>query len=120
MYEALAAIEKIRDPSAGPRIVYLLRDLDDKVQTTAIETAGLLRTTEALPTLRSVVASPRNIKAERAALQAIAMMPEPQDRDLMVRELASKDDRVRAAAAEGLGRLGNPGGCARIGSGMAR
>jgi hypothetical protein len=108
MYEALAAMETIRDPSAGPRIVYLLRDLDDRVQTTAIETTGLLRTKEALPTLRSVVASPRNTKVERAALQAVAMMPEPQDRDLLLRELASKDDRVRAAAAEGLGRLANP------------
>jgi HEAT repeat protein len=108
MYEALAAMEKIRDPSAGPRIVYLLRDLDDRVQTTAIETTGLLRTKEALPTLRTVVASPRNTKVERAALQAVAMMPEPQDRDLLLREIASKDDRVRAAAAEGLGRLANP------------
>jgi HEAT repeat protein len=108
MYEALVAMEKIRDPSAGPRVIYLLRDLDDRVQTTAIETVGILRTQDALPTLRSVIASPRNTKVERAALQSLAMMPQPQDRDLLLHELASKDDRVRAAAAEGLGRLGNP------------
>jgi len=103
MYEALVALEKTRDVSAGPRVVYLLRDLDDRVQTTAIETVGLLRTKEALPTLRGIVGSPRNVKVERSALFAIAMMPEPQDRDLLLRELAAKDDRVRAAAAEGLG-----------------
>ena len=40
MYESLAAMQKIRDPQAGPKITYLLRDLDDRVQTTAIETAG--------------------------------------------------------------------------------
>jgi len=108
MYEALVALEKTRDVSAGPRVVYLLRDLDDRVQTTAIETVGLLRTKEALPTLRGIVGSPRNVKVERSALFAIAMMPEPQDRDLLLRELAAKDDRVRAAAAEGLGRIGNP------------
>ena len=55
MYESLAAMEKIGDPSAGPRITYLLRDLDDRVQMTAIETAGTLRSSDALPTLRAII-----------------------------------------------------------------
>ncbi len=108
MYEALAAIEKTRDPAAGPQIVYLLRDLDDRVQTTAIETAGMLRSTDALPVLRSIVAAPRNTKAERGALAALAMMPEAKDHDLLLRELGAKDEKLRAAAGEGLGRIGNP------------
>lgn len=108
MYESLAAMQKIGDPKAGPRITYLLRDLDDRVQTTAIETAGVLRSTDALPVLRSIVAAPRNNKAERAALASIAMMPEPKDRDLLLRELGAKDERLRASAGEGLGRIGNP------------
>jgi HEAT repeat protein len=58
--------------------------------------------------LRSIIGSPRNNKSERAALAALAMMPEPADRDLLVRELVAKDDKLRADAAEGLGRLGNP------------
>jgi HEAT repeat protein len=107
MYESLAAIQKIGDPSAGPKITYLLRDLDDRVQTTAIETAGTLRSTDALSTLRGIVANPRNTKAQRGALAAIAMMPEMQDRDLFLRQLGSKDDKLRAAAAEGLGRIGD-------------
>src|SRR5580658_3705200 len=107
MYESLAAMEKIGDASAGPRIIYLLRDLDDRVQTTAIETAGVLRTTEALPTLRTVVANPRNNKAQRAAMAAIAMMPQLQDRDLFLSLLGSKDEKLRAAADEGLGRIGS-------------
>jgi HEAT repeat protein len=108
MYEALAAMQKIRDPQAGPKITYLLRDLDDRVQTTAIETAGILRSTDALPTLRGILMSPRNMKAERAALFAVAMMPEPTDRDLFLREMSAKDEKLREAAAEGLGRIGNP------------
>ena len=107
MYEALAAMQKIGDPSAGPRITYLLRDLDDRVQMTAIETAGTLRSADALPPLRGIVANPRNAKAERAALAAIAMMPEMRDRDLFLRELGAKDEKLRAASAEGLGRIGN-------------
>ena len=105
MYESLAAIEKIGDPAAGPQIVYLLRDLDDRVQSTAIETVGVLRTKEALPSLRAIVGSPRNNKAERAALGALAMMPEPVDHDLLQRELGSKDDKLRA---DGRGRPGAP------------
>ena len=108
MYESLIAIQKIRDPAAGPRLIFLLRDLDDRVQQAAIETAGLLRTSEALPTLRDIVSSPRNSKVERAALFAISNMPEARDRDLFIRQLGSKDDKLRAAAAEGLGRIKDP------------
>ena len=35
------------------------------------------------------------------------MMPETRDRDLFLRELGAKDEKLRAAAAEGLGRIGN-------------
>jgi HEAT repeat protein len=108
MYEALIALQKIRDPQAGPRVSYLVRDLDDKVQSAAIETVGLLRAKEALPALRDIVKSPRNAKAERAALNAIALMPDPQDRPLLQSYLTSKDDKLRAAGAEGLGRIGDP------------
>ena len=114
MYEALVAIRKIRDPEAGPRITYLLRDLDDRIQSAAIEDVGLLLAKDGLPALRSVVANPRGSKAERSALSAIAMMPEPVDRALLQRFLASKDDRLRAAATEGLGRLNDPGDRAAI------
>jgi HEAT repeat protein len=108
LYESLVAMQKIGDPEAGPRITFLLRDLDDRVQTTAIETAGVLRSTDALPTLRAIVASPRNNKAERTAMAAIAMMPAAQDRDLFLRQLGARDEKLRAASAEGLGRVGNP------------
>ncbi len=108
MYEALIALQKIRDAQAGPRVAYLVRDLDDKVQSAAIETVGLLRAKEALPALRDIVRSPRNSKAERSALNAIALMPDPQDRPLLQSYLSSKDDKLRAAGAEGLGRIGDP------------
>src|ERR1700679_2259035 len=43
IYESLVALEKIRDESAGPRIAFLVRDPDPKVQTTAMETVALLK-----------------------------------------------------------------------------
>jgi HEAT repeat protein len=108
MYESLAAMEKIRDPSAGPQIVYLLRDLNDRVQSTATEAVGILRTKEALPSLRSIVSSPRNARTGRAALSALAMMPDPSDHALLLSELGSKDEKMRTAGDEGLGRLAVP------------
>lgn len=105
MYEALIAIQKIRDASAGPRVAYLVRDLDDKVQSAAIETVGLLRTKEALPSLRGIIASPRNKNAERSAVSALALMPEATDNKMLEAYLDSKDDKLRASATEGLGRI---------------
>jgi HEAT repeat protein len=105
MYESLVAMQKIRDPQAGPRVVYLLRDLDDKVQSAAIETAGLLRAKDGLPALRNVIANPRNKNSERSALGALALMPDPGDKALLQSYLTSKDDKMRAAAAEGLARI---------------
>jgi HEAT repeat protein len=108
MVEALVALRKIGDPEAGPKVTYLLHDLDDRVQGAAIETAGILRSRDALPTLRGIVKAPRNNKAQRAALNAIAMMPEKDDRGLLAGMLKAKDDRERASGAEGLGRLEDP------------
>jgi HEAT repeat protein len=108
MYESLLAIQKIRDPSAAPRISFLLRDLNEKVQISAIETTGLLGNHDALPDLRSVLADARNNKVRRATLTSIAMLPDPADRELYLRYMSDKDDGLRAAAAEGLGRLRTP------------
>jgi HEAT repeat protein len=108
MYESLVALQKIRDPEAGPRIVYLLRDLDDKVQSAAIETAGVLRAKDALPSLRNIIANPRNKNAERSALASLALMPEPGDKALLQSYLTAKEDKMRASAAEGLGRIPDP------------
>ena len=108
MYEALVAMQKIRDPQAGTNVVYLLRDLDDRVQSAAIETVGVLKTKEALPALRDIIKNPRNSRAQRAALAALALMPETPDRPLLQSFLASKDDKLRADAAEGLGRIDDP------------
>jgi HEAT repeat protein len=108
IYESLIAIRKIGNPSAAPRIAFLLRDLDEKVQVAAIETSGLLRNREALPDLRNVLADPASNKIRRAALSAIAMIADQASRPDFLRYLADKDEGMRGAAAEGLARLKNP------------
>ena len=107
MYESLVAIQKIGDPSAAPRITFLLRDLEEKIQVQALETTGLLRNQEAAPKVRDALEHARTVKVRRAALEALAMIADPADHAIFLQNLTDKDDLVRAAAAEGLGRLKN-------------
>jgi len=108
IYESLIAFQKIRDRSVGPRLTFLLRDLDEQVQVTAIETAGLLFNLEALPTLRDVLGRTSSRRVRRAALSAIAMLPDESNRAVLLNYLNDRDAQLRAAAYEGLGRIKNP------------
>jgi HEAT repeat protein len=109
IYECLVAIQKIRDPSAGPSIVFLLRDLDERVQIAAIETAGLLMYHDGINDLRDVLDRSKNMKVKRAALTAMAQMPDEQVHGVYSSYLNNKDEGLREAAAEGFARLKNPG-----------
>lgn len=108
IFEALLALQKIRDPNSGPRVTFLVRDLDEKIQSTAIETAGILLDHEAAPDLREVVGRARNVRIRRAAVSALGMLAEPVDHDLLEHALTDEDEGVRTAGAEGLGRLKMP------------
>jgi len=106
IYEVLIAFEKIRDRSVAPKIHYLLRDLDDKVQVAALETVGLLMNPESVVPLREAYERGRNDRVRRAALNAVALIPDEGSRPLFMAQLDSADEYLRAAAAEGLARLG--------------
>lgn len=108
MFEALIALQKIRDRSAGDRVVFLLRDLDEKVQLAAIETAGILTSREAVPHLMRVLEDPRSKKVRRGAVTALARIADPGSRQALLPLVEDRDDEVRASALEGLGRIGNP------------
>src|SRR4051794_39063124 len=77
MYESLIAIQKLRDPSAGSRVVFLVRDLNERVQLAAIETAGVLKAREAIPDLQRVFNESKSDKVRRNALASLAMIADP-------------------------------------------
>jgi HEAT repeat protein len=114
LYETIVALQKINDRSTAPRVAVYLRDLTERVQVAAIETVGLLRYTGALPELEKVYKEPRNDRVRRAAIQSIAMMPDERNRALLAAALSDRDDTVRAAAGEGLGRLKQSADLARL------
>ena len=108
LYESLVALQKIRDGASGPKITFLLNDLNAKVQVAAIETVGILRTREAAPDLMSVLKRTKNEKVRRAALTSLAMLGDPAARPLYQQYLSDKDEKMRGAAAEGFARLRTP------------
>jgi len=107
MYESLIAMQKIGDTSAGSAAIFLVRDLDEKLQLAAIETVGILRTAEAVPDLKRVLEMGGK-KARPAALSALGQVADPSTRPVFALFLNDKDDHMRAAAAEGLARVGLP------------
>ncbi len=108
IFESLVALQKIRDESAGPKVEFLLHDLDGRVQMAALDTVGVLRDMDAVPGIVDVLNRTRDIKVKREALTALAMLPQESSRSIYTQYLHDKDDRLRAAAAEGFGRLRNP------------
>lgn len=108
IFESLIAMQKIRDRSVADRVAFLVRDLDERVQLAAIETAGILGSLEAVPQLHRVLEAPRNQKVRRAAVLALAQIAQQDSRNLFLSLIGDRDEHIRAAAAEGLGRIRKP------------
>ncbi|MGA2041393.1 MAG: HEAT repeat domain-containing protein [Bryobacteraceae bacterium] len=108
IYESLVALEKIADESAGTAAEFLLHDFDPKVQMAAVEAVGVLRDAGAVRALADVIGETDNPKVKRAALTSLAMLPNPAYRGVFQQYFHDKDEKLRGAAAEGLGRLKNP------------
>ena len=105
--ESVRAIEKIGDTSAGPSLLFLLRDLDRDVQLAVIEAVGQLRVQEAAADLLMLVKTSPHKGVRRQALIAAAKVPAPDHRDTFGIYLHERDAQLRAAASEGIGRLGD-------------
>lgn len=105
MYESLVALQKIREERTAARVLFLFNDPNERVRIAAIELTGMLRAAEAVRDLRRTVEQGQTIKTRRAALGALAMIPDAAHRELYRQMLADKDEGIRAGAAEGLARI---------------
>lgn len=114
MLAALRAIEVAGDKAAAQETVFLLRDLNDRIQSRAILVNGIFRNEGALPDLAEVFARGRNTQSRASALEAIAMIAAPESRGLFEQNLENKEERLRGMAAEGLGRVGDAAARQRI------
>jgi HEAT repeat protein len=105
IFESLVALQKIRDPRSGARVAFLFRDPEDHVAAAALETAGLVRSTEALPDIETALRRASSLRVRQAAISALALIGDMRSRDLLFGFLGDKDEITRAAAIEGVGRL---------------
>ena len=108
LYESLVAVKKIGDPESAPRVAFLVKDLDERVQTVAAETMGILGYKPAVRDLEDVMTRDRNVKVKRATLTGLALLAQASSRQFFTQYLNDRDEGLRGAAAEGLGRLKNP------------
>ena len=67
-----------------------------------------------MPDLIDVMKHAKDAKVRRAALGSLAMLPDEKSRGIYQQYLTDKDDKMRAAAAEGFARLRNPADSAII------
>ena len=105
--ESVLAIKKLRTMSAGPEIVFLLVDPDPAIREAVVQTVGQLRTWEAVPGLVEIIQGDDKPRTRTQALIALAKIPDNGQRELFLRYLVDEDRGLRAAAAEGVGRIGN-------------
>ena len=106
MLAALRAIEIAGDKAAATETIFLLRDLNDRIQGKAIGINGVFRNEAALADLAEVFARGRSPQSRAAAMEAIAMIGSPESRGLFEQNLDNRDEKLRGYGAEGIGRIG--------------
>ena len=106
--EALNALSKIEDRSAGGELVDLLDSPDKDIKQQACVTIGILRTGQAVPKLQSIFESETDQKSKEKALEGLAYLGAPISSPLFTKALGSGDKVMRTSAAEGLARTADP------------
>jgi HEAT repeat protein len=106
--EALNALSKIEDRSAGAQLVDLLDSPDKEIKQQASVTIGILRTGQAVPKLQSIFENDPDQKSKEKAMEGLAYLGVPASIPLFAKALGSDDKVTRTSAAEGLARTADP------------
>ena len=118
--EALRSLEKIGDLSVGPEVVPSLASPNADVRAAAAHAAGQLRVKEAIGDLSRLAKGDSDKTVRRESLVALAKIPENGEERTFLLFLRDKDEQMRAAAAEGLGRGGAAGDLTTINDAFAQ
>lgn len=105
---ALDALSKIKDISAGPEVTDLLDSPSKDVRRAACITIGILRTKSAAPKLQEIYQTDTDGDTRKAALDGLAFIGDPASYPVFIKALWSQDKDERAYAAEGLARIRDP------------
>jgi HEAT repeat protein len=106
--EALNALAKIKQKSAGPQLVDLLDSPNKDIKRNAAVTLGVLRTGEALAKLQAIFEGDPDLKDKQKALEGLAYLGEQVSVPLFTKALWNADKDLRTSAGEGLARAADP------------
>jgi len=107
-FEAVRALRKIGDPSAGDRLLPMLDLNMDRVRNEIITTLGSLKCRGAVADLTRVFEEEKPGELARIlALSALADIADPSSRPVFLAAKADRDVSIRLYANEGLARLGD-------------
>ncbi|GEM_PF-186240 len=102
---ALVALSKTEDITAGPKLVDLLSSPDKNVKKQAAVTTGILRTRQAVPKLQAIYQNDQDKDVRQSALQGLAYIGDPVSLPIFIKALWSDDKTDRTYAAEGMARV---------------
>lgn len=112
--ESARSLLKIGDPTTGESLRPLLAHSDQDIKITAIQAMGQLQVKESAPELGNLVRYNRKKPIRRESLIALAKLRDPSQKKLFDEYFDDKDPQLRAASAEGIGRLEDPADLDRI------
>ncbi len=104
--EALNALAKIGDRSAGPQLVNLLDSESADVKRQAAVTVGVLKVQEAVAKLQAIYEHNPDKETRARALEGLAYLGNPASVRIFHLALWRSEDELRIFGAEGLGRAG--------------
>jgi len=105
--ESLNSLQKIKDTSAGPKLIDLLDSPKDNVKRDACVTVGLLRAHDGVAKLQLIFENNMDRKTKEKALEGLAYLGEPVSEPIFNKALWSQNKSFRISAAEGLARVGD-------------
>lgn len=105
--EIVESLGFLQDNAAGPALERALQDSSSRIRQAAILSIGLVGYKAARPALENIHRTDRSIESRKRALEAIALLRDPEAAPLLESLLGSPDDKYRELAAEGLGRIGH-------------
>jgi HEAT repeat protein len=115
-FESVRALRKIGDPAVAPDVLPLTLSTESRLRTEAVLTIGRLHHRPSLPELNRLftkeLALPKRQAdpAFRAALlEAIALIADPESKDVFLRNRQQEDPSLRVQAYAGLARLADAG-----------
>jgi HEAT repeat protein len=104
--QSMNSLAKIKDVSAGPKLIDLLDSPNKDVKRDAAVTVGLLQCHDAVAKLQLMFQADSDRKTREKVLQGLAYLGDPVSIPIFTKELWSSNKAFRISAAEGLGRTG--------------